>query len=76
MSNGSVTALDLHEIGSKYFGEKLLVVEVWGEGVRFVWIENGQPDDESSAFFHINLGMLSIERIEGFLDALTGKFRA
>ncbi|MEB8258227.1 hypothetical protein NGI13_21985 [Enterobacter asburiae] len=72
MGKESVTALDLHRIGSQYFGKKLLVVEVWAEGVRFVWTDKGQLDDESAAFLHINLDMFSIEKIEGFLDALTG----
>ncbi|MCK7157756.1 hypothetical protein L8P40_20815 [Enterobacter kobei] len=72
MGKESVTALDLYRIGSQYFGGKLLVVEVWAEGLRFVWIDKGQPDDESAAFLHINLDMLSIEKIEGFLDTLTG----
>lgn len=38
MSMETASVSDLYDIGHKYFGEKLLVVEVWGEGVRFVWI--------------------------------------
>lgn len=73
MSMESVSAFDLHKLGKKYFGDKLLVVEIWSEGVRFVWIEKGQPDDESSIFLNIDLAELSIEKVVGFLDATTQK---
>lgn len=76
MSMETASVSDLYDIGHKYFGEKLLVVEVWGEGVRFVWIEKGQPDDEASVFLHINLNDLTTEKIDNYLNARAAEANA
>lgn len=76
MSMETASVSELYEIGHKYFGENLLVVEVWSEGVRFVWIERGQPDDEASAFLHINLSELTAEKIESYLKVRAGEANA
>ncbi len=68
MSDQSVTVKELFDIGEKYFGKKLINIEVYNCMVCFIWIEDGNSE-VSSESLDCPLKDLNYSKICSFLDA-------
>lgn len=71
MHDSEVTINDLYLTAQEYFPHGLMRVELWDIGVKFIWVDRDNDNQERSAFLQASLKDLSLSQVRGFLDAET-----
>lgn len=71
MHDSEVTINDLYLTAKEYFPHGLMQVELWDIGVKFIWVDRDNDNQERSAFLQASLKDLSLSQVRGFLDAET-----
>lgn len=71
MRDSEVTINDIYMAAKEYFPHGLMRVELWDIGVKFIWVDRDNDNQERSAFLQVPLKDLSLSQVRGFLDAET-----
>ncbi len=71
MHDSEVTINDLYLTAEEYFPHGFMRVELWNIGVKFIWVDRGNDNQERSAFLQAPLKTLCLNQVRGFLEAET-----
>lgn len=71
MRDSEVTINELYLAAEEYFPHGLMRVELWDIGVKFIWVDRQNDNQERSAFLQTSLKALSLSQARGFLEAET-----